>query len=493
MKLLPQPLQAFVEQASAAIGCEPSFVALPALAAAAGLVGNARTVRLKKGWVEPLVLWTCIIGDSGSLKSPAISAAVAPVYRRQQQLRDDYERDLDKYEHEKRQYAERSREPRRKSDKAPDESEPEKPSARRALISDVTVEKIAEVLEDNPRGVLLVRDELAGWFGSFRRYKDAQGGSDLPVWLEMHRAGPIIVDRKTGDRPSLFVPHAAVSLTGGVQPETLARCLTAEHMEAGLGARVLLAMPPRRRKVWTENEIHPELATEYERVLRALGALPMDADDDGREGPFAVKLTPEAKTLWVEWYNGWADRQAAAEGATAAAYAKLEGGAARLALLHSIVVKTGTQADASDPIDADSMAAGVGLARWFAGEAQRVYAILAESEGQRASRRLIEFIQAHGGRMTARALHKANRTRYPDADAAEQALDELAKAHLAVWTGAVPRPRGGRPSRTLNLIPHTPKPPETSPDGADDDDDDDGAGLTPKPPEGAVGAREFPL
>ena len=55
---LPQPIQAFVEQAAAAIGCDPSFLALPRLAVAASLIGNTRTIRLKRGWTEPCVLWT---------------------------------------------------------------------------------------------------------------------------------------------------------------------------------------------------------------------------------------------------------------------------------------------------------------------------------------------------------------------------------------------------------------------------------------------------
>ena len=211
------------------------------------------------------------------------------------------------------------------------------------LIGDITVEKVVAVLEDNPRGVLLLRDELAGWLGLFRRYKDAQGGTDLPNWLEMHRAGPVVVDRKTGDKPSLFVPHAAVSVTGGIQPDTLARCMTAEHLEAGLAARVLLSMPPRRLKVWSENEVHPELAEEYARVIAALAVLPLDRDSSGDEGPFALRLTPEAKELWVAYYNEWAERQAALDGPAAAAYAKLEGGAARLALLHAVVGQVGAR------------------------------------------------------------------------------------------------------------------------------------------------------
>jgi hypothetical protein len=444
-EFLPQPMQAFVEQAAGAIGCDCSFVALPALAVAAALIGNSRVVRIKLGWKEPCVVWTCIIGESGTLKSPAIHAAAAPVYRLQEQQRGRHRADLDDYEQAKAAYEQRRRQARG-DDRAFDEQPPDQPRLPRVVVSDVTVEKIAEVLEDNPRGVLLLRDELAGWFGSFTRYKGRQGGSDLPNWLEMHRAGVVMVDRKTGERPSLFVPRAAVSVTGGVQPGVLARALTADALEAGLGARVWLAMPPRGRKRWTENEVHPDVLDAYVRTMLALAELPFDQNERGEREPFAVRLTPEAKALWIAWFDEWAEQQAAVEGATAAAYAKLEGGAARLALLHSVVSHVAARADDCEPIGAESMAAGIAMAKWFAAESRRVYEALAESEDRRATRRLIEFIHTHDGRMTARRLHQSNQTRYPDAEAAEAALDALAEAGLGEWVDCPAGPKGGRPT-----------------------------------------------
>src|SRR5262249_57951207 len=83
---------------------------------------------------------------------------------------------------------------------------PEKPACHRVVTSDPTIEKLADLLEDNPRGLLVARDELGGWLGSFTRYKGRSGGSDLPGWLEMFRAEALGIDRKTGDRPPIFLP-----------------------------------------------------------------------------------------------------------------------------------------------------------------------------------------------------------------------------------------------------------------------------------------------
>ena len=70
---LPEPIRSYVDAGAAAVGCDPSFVALPMLSMLAGAVGNSRRILLKKGWSgwsEPCIIWTAIIGESGTTKSP---------------------------------------------------------------------------------------------------------------------------------------------------------------------------------------------------------------------------------------------------------------------------------------------------------------------------------------------------------------------------------------------------------------------------------------
>jgi hypothetical protein len=229
VEALPEPVRSFVVQGAAALGCDPAYLALPALSIVAALIGNTREIRLKLDWHEPSVVWSAIVGDSGTLKSPALNLVARPVYRIQKELLERYKREAKQYLKDKEEYDQRAREGKAKAKKSvkihdpeqPDNStqgdRPEKPKLIRAVTSDVTIEKLAQLLEDNPRGLLLCRDELGGWLHSFQRYKGKAGGSDLPGWLEMYRAETLVVDRKTGDRPTLFVPPAAVSVCGGIQ------------------------------------------------------------------------------------------------------------------------------------------------------------------------------------------------------------------------------------------------------------------------------------
>ena len=188
-------------------------------------------------------------------------------------------------------------------------------------------------------------------------------------------------------------------------------------------------------------------------------------------------MTTDAKAVWKAFYNEWASCQAAVEGATAAAFAKLEGGAARLALLHHVVSHVGAVADDCDPIEPDSVRAGITLAKWFAFESQRIYVALAETEDAGLTRRLIDFIRQHGGKMTARTLHKSNKPRYPTTDVAEAALNTLVDAGLAAWEDAPAGPKGGRPTRRLVLKDQKPHP------DADDMDDEGDTDNQPRNPE----------
>lgn len=103
-------------------------------------------------------------------------------------------------------------------------AKPDPPQAEHFVVSDTTVEALAPILQANPRGLLLARDELAGWIGSFDRYAGKGGaGADSANWLSMFNAESIIVDRKTGVPRTIHVSQAAVCVTGGIQPGILQR------------------------------------------------------------------------------------------------------------------------------------------------------------------------------------------------------------------------------------------------------------------------------
>jgi hypothetical protein len=449
---LPEPLRGFVAAGAKAIGCDPSYLALPMLTVIAAAIGNTRRIQLKRGWTAPAIVWTAVVGESGTAKTPAFKLAMRPIRERQRKALERHAEAMRQHEadlaHYEKALAEWKRD-KKSTDEPPEK--PEAPQAERCIVSDTTVEALAPLLLANARGLLLARDELAGWIGSFDRYAGGKGGADAAHWLSMHNGESIIVDRKTGNPRTIFVPQAAVSVCGGIQPAILHRALGIEHRESGLAARLLLTCPPRKAKRWTEADIDPAAEAEIARLIDRLYELQPTIGDEGEPRPVVVGLTPDAKAAWKAYYNDHAQEQADLAGELSAAWSKLEEYAARLALVDHFArwaADDPTLASA-DVVDAASMAAGIALATWFKGEARRVYALLGESDDEREQRRLVEWLERRGGSATARDVQMGCRW-LRDPGAADAALEQLAKSGWGNWEPTPPG-RRGQPTRHFRL------------------------------------------
>lgn len=470
--VLPEPIRSFVADAAKSIGCDPSYVALPLLSGLAAAIGNTHRIALKRGWTEPAIVWTAIVGESGTHKTPAFKAALKAIRKAQAQAFKEHEAAMAEWEAQHLRYDAELTAWKRDAAKAkPGDgytvAPPEKPTqpiARRYIVSDTTTEALAPILLGNPRGVLLARDELAGWIGSFDRYaKAGKAGADSAHWLSMHNGEALTIDRKTGIPPTIHVPSASVSIAGGIQPGILARALGQEHHESGLLARLLFAMPPRRVKRWTETDVDANTEAAVAAVFDRLFGLTMEPDPESPlmadgEGPDMrprlVRLADDGKRAWVRFYNEHAGEQVNLSGDEAAAWSKLEGYAARLALVVHLTRWAAGDATLRDParVDEASIGAGVVLARWFGDEARRVYAILSESDDDRETRRLVELIRRKGGSMSGRELVQASRAFRTVADA-EAALSVLVEAGAGSWVTPEQR-AGGRPrARRFVLAP----------------------------------------
>jgi hypothetical protein len=284
-------------------------------------------------------------------------------------------------------------------------------------------------------------------------------GGDVAHFLEMHRAGQLMVDRKSGEANLIHVQRAAVNIAGTIQPVTLRRALGREHFEDGLAARFLTTMPPAQARRWSEREIGADLQKAIARIFSRLYGLGFDpAHNDCR--PVLLPLTEETKAAWVEFFNGHAREQADREGDLAAAWTKLEAYCARLALVIDLV-----KWPASPPAKGNNLAAqlatlapravctasveaAIKLIDWLGHEARRVYAALGDSDEERELRPLVGWIQARGGAITARELQQLGPARYRgSSEVAEAALEQLVASGAGEWVSVNLGDKGGRPTR----------------------------------------------
>jgi len=430
---LPAVLTTFCREVSQAVGCDESFPAMVALAACSSAIGTTRQLCVKYGWFVPPIVWTLLVGESGTQKSPPFRMAMSPLKERQQRDADlfmkaaaQYQSDLKAHKREMKQWA--------KNQEGDEPEEPERPVRGRCVVQDATIEALAPILNENPRGVLLARDELSGWLAGFDKYSSkSSSSSEVPKWLEIYNAESITIDRKTGDERFLFVRRPFVSICGGIQPGILSRCLTDEHKDSGLQSRLLMTFPPRQAKEWRDDELSPSAQSRYGDCIRDLFELKPE-DTGGEFKPATLTLTSEARSLFKDYVNQTGKEQAALHGHLASQWSKLEEIPARLAIIIHSVRQVTTGVSDSWSVDAETMQAAINLGEWFKGETLRINRVLTLPEAEREAQQLATWIQSQGGKITARDLCKARRD-IPSSEEAEEKLIELVDMGFGEWKG----------------------------------------------------------
>lgn len=428
VEAFPEPAQSYIREGAAAMGCDDAMITLPVLVMLGASIGLSRRLRLKDSWLVPPTIWGGVNAESGTLKSPAQEYGLRPIMAVQHEAMIRYKKELADFKAEMNEWKSR-----KKSERG---LEPVEPVATRYVCSDVTTEGLAPILERNSRGVLVAVDELAGWIGSFDQYRSRGKGADGPRWLSLHRAGELIIDRKTS--PTVYIPRTTASVIGGIQPSIACQVLSGEALDSGLVARLLLVAPPTRPKRWTDEDISSEISKAMGRRVRQLTKLePIVVENS--VWPKDLPLSPDAREFWKEWYNRHAERLSNAEGPLASAFAKLEEYAARFALIIELV---GSPAPGQvDNVGAEALHVGTRIADWFVYEVERIYQMWSESPKEEEDRKLIEWIAHRAEGVTRRDIVRS-RSKYNGKGGTERAAADLQDLIDAGQIVAEERPSG---------------------------------------------------
>ena len=294
---LPGPLARLVEEGSKSIGCPPDLIALPLLVAMASAIGNSRVLHLKDGWQEKPVLWGTVIANPGEKKSPAASLAFNAPWVIDRRLRREYEKQEDEYKQEMRKHALDVKENHKNGLAAPPDPQP--PVQKRTTVDDTTLEALMPILQENPRGIVLARDELSAWVKSLDQCRNGKG-SDRQTYLSLWSSGRVTVDRK-GNRESIAIESPFLSLYGTIQPDVLPELGTDKG--DGMLDRFLLSYPEPVQTRWTDEGISNDAKGGCLTLYGNLRSLKMESDEFGDPVPGTVRFSPEAKDVFVEAFN----------------------------------------------------------------------------------------------------------------------------------------------------------------------------------------------
>ena len=166
------------------------------------------------------------------------------------------------------------------------------------MVNDSTVEKLGELLNENPRGLLLIRDELPGFLA---RMEKEEFASERAFYLEaFNGAGCFTYDRI--GRGTVHIANCTLSIVGGVQPSRIApivRGAITGTANDGFVQRLQLAVWPDGRRTWEWMDRPPDRSAreDYEKVFRDLHRLQLGSPDS----PVLMRFSPEAQELFREW------------------------------------------------------------------------------------------------------------------------------------------------------------------------------------------------
>lgn len=348
-------------------------------AAALAAQAHADVIIPATGHARPLSLFLVTVAASGERKSAADGEALSPVNEREGILRERYNRDRPKYENSLRAYeaAQKSALHKSKGDyeagrKALDAIglPPVAPPAPMLLVREPTLGGLQKLFGEAGPSLGLFSDEAGGFLGGHgmseeNRLHMAAGLSDFWDGKPINRV-------RVGDGASVL-PGRRLAAHLMVQPGVADRLLSnVELGQQGLLSRMLVAAPVSLAGTRLQRAADPAAAIALrsygDRLRDMLQTVP--ATQDGALRPRRLELEPRAAGLW-EAFTDDTERRLGPGGTLEPVRGfanKLAEHAARLAGVIQLVEAPQSASIGSAPIER-----GIELARFYAGEALRLF------------------------------------------------------------------------------------------------------------------------
>ena len=401
-ELLPEAVRPWIMDIADRVSCPPDYVAIPAMLTLATTLGRKVGVRpqFHTDWTVIPNLWGLIVGRPGMMKSPAMTQALAPLRRLSARAQEAYATAHAQWELDQRATKLRGEVAEKQARTALSKSPTadisgllatahpdEEPTLSRYTTSNATAEALGELLRQNPKGLMLERDEIMGLLRTLDRDENADHRAFL---LEAWSGDGSFTFDRIGRGFNLHIPAMALSICGATQPGRLQAFLSASLNggggDDGLVQRFSLMVWPDAVSEWVNVDRWPDGEAKrtafaaFDRLdnldWRATGAKQDTSLNGDPEGLPYLRLDQAAHELFLGWRTELETRLRSGDLLPAfeshlAKYRKL---VPALALIIHI-------ADGgSGPIGAPAMLRALAWAQYLEGHAIRAYGSAQQSE-----------------------------------------------------------------------------------------------------------------
>jgi putative DNA primase/helicase len=471
--LLPESVRDWVMDISDRLQCPPDFVAASVMVALGAVIGRRIGIRpqAETNWTEFPNLWACIVGRPSVMKSPAMEQGQAPIRRLAAKAAEAHKLEMEVYGQKshvtklRREAAEAEMRKRLKT--SPNANvgdlaieDPLEPQLKRYIANDTSYESLGVILQSNPNGVQVFRDELVSLLKTLEREDNAGArGFYLQGWAGN---SPYTFDRIT--RAGASIDAVCISLLGSTQPgrlgEYIRQAVKGGAADDGLIQRFSLLVWPDTDRPWRDVDRAPNAAAETQafevfEYLDKLDPLAIGADQDvdamgSPRGQPYLRLSPGALELFREWRQGHETKLAKSEEAPAliSHLAKYRKAIPALALvLHLADSGVG-------PVSDTALLKALAWADYLESHARRAYASLDIPE-RAAARAIVERIRKGDlePAFQARDVYRKGWAGLSDRQLVHDALELLADLDWLALAETSPQATGGRPTRTFIVNP----------------------------------------
>ncbi|CAK01436.1 YfjI family protein [Bartonella tribocorum] len=439
---LPTPLMNYVYDVADSQQAPMDFIAISALCALAAVIGNGVRVAPKQhaNWKIVPNLWGVIVGETSTMKTGSMDAALEPLYefqdewhqewvkKKKQQETKEILSELDKREKKKQAYKalkdhdeEQALALLSQTLEHKESEEDDSSIKRRLIVNDVTVEKLGELLKENPRGLLLVRDELAGFLSNLER-KEYQ--SDRSFYLTAFNGNKSYTYDRIG-RGTIFIPNATVSIIGGIQPARIIPIIQDMHRginDDGLMQRFQMLIFPdeRQEQLWIDRPPNQKAWESYQGVFRSLYDKPLGSP----KYPITIRFSAEAQEMFREWWEDFQKRikNGHFSSSLKAHLLKMPKTIVSLALIFEL-----TEGGRFE-INKDALQTALRWEKYLFSHVKRLYAA-ADSLATEGAKLIVERCDHLPDVFTLRDIHQRSWTHLKDNQTVKQALELLCRSN----------------------------------------------------------------
>jgi Protein of unknown function (DUF3987) len=333
-------------------------------------VGTELVLHKNLNFTVPPTLYSAIVAESGSKKSPIFRAtAKLPLNKMKQSRLDEYLENLKDYQSELEAWEEeKSNLKKGEKPTTPKPTEPPKPPI--FYFTDATGEGIKAQAQSAPdKALFALVDELAGYFGSQDAYRGGKGADkqDLLSYYDgtgatVLRAGGVKVD----------IARIYLSILGTIQPDVVKKIMGNTNDVDGGWARFLFAIQPNIPTTLPDDvpcgvDCTEVITAYFEKVFE----LPATT----------YELSREAFKIYQPFYNRLEQlRVSHPTPGLRAVYAKAEGLAGRLALNLHDLHELAEGRTPSEVIGVEMMEKAISLMKFYIGQVRLIHAQINDSD-----------------------------------------------------------------------------------------------------------------